>query len=55
MIQGEYIQHERVQRHPDVVAEMETKYMFFGKQADIARKQIKRGRSCVFNVYLREP
>jgi hypothetical protein len=55
MIDGRKTHHQEVQRHPDVVTEMEKKYMFFGEQADIARKQIMRSRSCVFNVYFREP
>jgi 3-hydroxyacyl-CoA dehydrogenase len=55
MIDGRETHHQEVQRHPDVVTEMEKKYMFFGEQADIARKQIMRSRSCIFNVYFREP
>ena len=54
MIGGERIYHQEVQRHHDVVAEIEEKYIFFARQADIARDQIRRGRSCVFNVYFRE-
>ena len=54
-IDGENIHHQQVQRDHDVVTQMERKYMFFAKQADIARKQIMRGRTCVFNVYFREP
>jgi hypothetical protein len=54
-IDGVDIRHQQVRRHLDVVAEMEKKYMFFAEQADVARKKIKRGRSCVFNVYYREP
>jgi hypothetical protein len=54
-IEGDRIQHQRVERHPDVVLEMEQKYMFFGEQASIARKKIMRGQSCTFNVYFREP
>jgi hypothetical protein len=54
-VDGGDIRHEQVKRHPDVVTEMEKKYMFFAEQADAARRQIKRGRSCVFNVYYREP
>lgn len=52
---GGTIQHEKVQRHPDVVTEIEERYIFFAKQADIARKQVKLGHSCIFNVYFREP
>jgi 3-hydroxyacyl-CoA dehydrogenase len=55
MIDGRKTHHQEVKRHPDVVTEMEKKYMFFGEQADIARKQIMRNQSCVFNVYFREP
>jgi hypothetical protein len=54
-IDGENIQHEQVQRCLDVVTEMEIRYMFFAEEADTARKQIMRGRSCVFDVYFREP
>jgi hypothetical protein len=55
VVDGRSLQHAQVSRHPDVVTEMEAKYMFFGNQADLARKEIMRGRSCVFNVYHREP
>jgi hypothetical protein len=54
-VDGSDLRHEQVIRDSDVVTEMEKKYMFFAEQAAIARKQIKRGRSCVFNVYYREP
>ena len=52
---GETFHHLTVHRHPDVVAEIEERYIFFAKQADIARDQVKRGRSCAFNVYFRQP
>jgi len=55
MIDGESIHHPEVQRHPDVVTEIEERYIFFAKQADVARKQVMRGHSCLFNVYFREP
>jgi hypothetical protein len=55
MIDGESIHHKEVQRHPDVVAEIEERYIFFANQADAARSQVMRGRSCLFNVYFREP
>jgi hypothetical protein len=55
MIDGESIQHQEVQRHPYVVAELEKRYIFFAKQADIARRKLRLGHSCVFNVYFREP
>ena len=54
-IDGENIHHKQVQRDHDVVTEIERKYMFFAEEADKARKQIMRGRTCVFNVYFREP
>jgi hypothetical protein len=37
------------------VAELEERYIFFAKQADIARRKLRLGHSCVFNVYRREP
>jgi len=55
MIGCESIHHQEVQRHPDVVTEMEKRYIFFAKQADVARDQVRRGRSCIFNVYFRQP
>ena len=55
MVDGESIRHQEVERHPDVVTELEAKYIFFAKQADLARRQIMRGHSCAFNVYRREP
>jgi hypothetical protein len=55
MIDGESIRHQEVERHPDVVTELEAKYIFFAKQADIARKKVMLGHSCMFNVYFREP
>jgi hypothetical protein len=54
-VDGERIRHHEVQRHPRVVTEMEEKYIFFANQADYAKRQIMHGRSCVFNVYLRQP
>jgi hypothetical protein len=54
-IDGASIQHREVQRHPDIVTELEAKYIFFAKQADIARRKLRFGHSCVFNVYFREP
>jgi hypothetical protein len=55
MIGDESIHGEEVQRNPDVVTQIEERYMFFAKQADVAREQVRLGHSCVFNVYLREP
>jgi hypothetical protein len=37
------------------VTEIEERYIFFAKQADIAREQVSLGHSCAFNVYFREP
>jgi|HubBroStandDraft_2_1064218.scaffolds.fasta_scaffold979437_1 hypothetical protein len=54
-IDGESIHHREVQRHPDVVAEIEKRYIFFAKQADAARNQVMRGHSGLFSVYFREP
>jgi hypothetical protein len=55
MIGGESIHHEEVQRDTDVVTQIEERYMFFARQADVARDQVMHGQSCVFNVYFREP
>jgi hypothetical protein len=55
MIGGETFHHLEVQRHPDVVTEIEERYIFLAKQADIASDQVRRGRSCIFNVYFRQP
>jgi hypothetical protein len=53
-IDGESHLHEEVQRHFDVVTQMEQKYIFFADEADVARKMVRRGRSCVLSVYFRE-
>jgi hypothetical protein len=55
IIDGESIRHREVHRRSDIVTELETKYIFFAKQADSARRQVRRGHSCAFNVYFREP
>jgi hypothetical protein len=55
IIDGESIHHHEVQRHLDVVTEVEKRYIFFAKQAAIARRKLRFGHSCVFNVYFREP
>src|SRR5450631_430319 len=49
-VMGRSIHHPKVQRHPDVVAEVEERYIFFAGQAGIARRQVRLGHSCVFNV-----
>jgi hypothetical protein len=55
MIGGASIRHEDVQRDSDIVTELEKRYIFFAKQAEIARRRLKLGHSCMFNVYFREP
>jgi hypothetical protein len=55
IINGEIIHSQIVERHRDVVREMETKYIFFADEADMARKLVRSGHSCVYNVYFREP
>ena len=55
MLDGRSIHHEEVHRDPNVVTEIEERYIFFAKQADIAREQVGLGHSCQFNVYFREP
>jgi hypothetical protein len=54
-VNGENIHSQRVQQHPDVVTEMEGKYIFFADEAEVARKMVSRGHSCVVSVYFREP
>ena len=54
-IDGENIHGERMQQHPDVVTKMEEKYIFFADEAEIARKMVSDGHSCVVSVYFREP
>jgi hypothetical protein len=55
LIEGKRIDHQQAEWHTDVVTELEERYIFFAKQADSARRQVRRGHSCVFNVYFREP
>jgi hypothetical protein len=55
IISGERIRHQKIPRDHDVVTEVEKRYMFFAKQAEMARQKVKLGHSCVFNVYFREP
>jgi hypothetical protein len=55
MIAGESIRQREVQRHPNVVTELEERYIFFAKQADVARRRLRLGQSAVFSVYFREP
>jgi hypothetical protein len=55
ILHGKSIQcHEEVQRHPDVVAEWEERYIFFAEEAETARRKLKLGHSCSFSVYFRE-
>jgi len=55
IISGERIRHEEVPRDLDIVTEVEERYIFFANQADAARRKLRLGHSCVFNVYFREP
>ena len=55
IINGEITHSQIMERHYDVVTEMETKYIFFADEADTARKLVRSGHSCVYNVYFREP
>jgi hypothetical protein len=55
MVDGKRIHHQAIARPTELVTELEQKYIFFAKQADSARDKVRRGRSCVFNVYFREP
>jgi hypothetical protein len=55
LINGNIICSQMIERHRDAVTEMETKYMFFADEADVARKLLSSGHSCSYNVYFREP
>jgi hypothetical protein len=55
LINGEIIHSQIKKRHRDAVTEIETKYIFFADEADTARKMVSGGRSCLYNVYFREP
>jgi hypothetical protein len=55
MIDGKSIRRQEVQQDPDVVTEIEERYIFFAKQGDAARRQVRLGQSCAFSVYRREP
>ena len=55
VIKGKSIHTQMMQRRPDIVTRMETKYMFFADEAETAKKLVVRGHSCSFNVYFREP
>jgi hypothetical protein len=54
-VNGTILQRWTTLQELDVVSELEEKYIFFGDEAEIARKLIQRGRSCVLSVYFREP
>jgi hypothetical protein len=54
-IDGERLLHEEVQRYTDVVTQLEQRYIFFANEADVARRLVRRGRSCTLSVYFREP
>jgi hypothetical protein len=54
-IEGQSTRDLKVHRYPDVVTELEERYIFFANQAETARRRLKLGRSCVFSVYFREP
>jgi len=55
MIGDKSIRHREVQWCPNVMAELEERYIFFAKQADVAKRRLRLGQSAVFNVYFREP
>ena len=54
-VNGDNIQSKIALQELDVVLELEAKYIFFADEAEIARKLIRRGKSCVLSVYFREP
>jgi hypothetical protein len=54
-IDGKSVHYREIERNPGVVAELEERYIFFANQAELARRKLRLGQSCVFNVYFREP
>jgi hypothetical protein len=54
-VDGESIHYREIPRNPGVVGELEERYMFFANQAELARRRLRLGQSCVFSVYFREP
>ena len=55
IVDGETTQRRTTLQELDVVSELEEKYIFFADEAEIARKLLRRGRSCVLSGYFREP
>ena len=55
LVNGGNILQKEMRQNIDVVAELEKKYIFFADEANTARKLVSKGRSGVFQVYLREP
>ena len=49
-VEGKSICKHTVQRDIDVVTELEKKYLFFANEAEIARKLVARGGSCVLSL-----
>jgi len=54
LVSGERIRHQEVPRDFDIVTEVEERYIFFAKQAELARRNLRLGHTCAFNVYFRE-
>jgi hypothetical protein len=53
-VDGNPVSHRILPRDPEIVTELEKKYMFFADEADIARKLVQRGRSFDLSVYFRQ-
>jgi len=53
-VDGEAVSRRVLPRDPEIVTELEKKYMFFADEADIARKLVQRGRSFDLSVYFRQ-
>jgi hypothetical protein len=54
-VDGDSVRSRVTLQELDVVSDLEEKYIFFADEAEVARKLIRRGRSCVLSVYFREP
>jgi hypothetical protein len=54
MADGTRSQHE-FPRESDTIAELQKRYIFLSDQARLARKLVRAGLPCSFDVYRREP
>lgn len=53
-IRGEEVCGQTLPRDPEIVTELEKKYIFFADEAETARKLVQRGHSFDLSVYVRQ-